>query len=72
MLITLRTLTSDHCRAIVVQVTLDDMWSLDLAKLNGWNLVKDNTAGHEDFAEGEDSASESSGDDADNECSRML
>ncbi|KAF8055334.1 KLHDC4 [Scenedesmus sp. PABB004] len=27
------------------EITLDDMWSLDLAKLDGWNLVKENTVG---------------------------
>lgn len=37
------------------------MWSLDLVKLNGWNLVKDNTVGQEDFAEGDGADSESSG-----------
>ena len=47
-----------------VQVTLDDMWSLDLVKLNGWTLVKDNTAGQEEFVDGPAADSESSGDDA--------
>jgi hypothetical protein len=31
---------------------LDDLWKLDLAKLDGWMMVKDNTAGKEDFEEG--------------------
>lgn len=31
------------------EVTLDDMWSLDLVKLDGWTLVKENTMGEEVF-----------------------
>lgn len=31
------------------EITLDDMWSLDLVKLDGWNLVKENTVGEEVF-----------------------
>jgi hypothetical protein len=31
------------------EVTLDDMWSLDLVKLDGWSLVKENTMGEEVF-----------------------
>jgi len=30
-------------------VTLDDIWSLDLAKLNGWQSVSENTAGEDAF-----------------------
>ena len=26
-------------------VTLDDLWSLDLNKLDGWHCVKENTSG---------------------------
>jgi hypothetical protein len=48
-----------------VQVTLDDLWSLDLVKLNGWKQVKDNTAGKEDFEENIKSASEDESDDED-------
>jgi hypothetical protein len=29
------------------EVALDDMWCLDLVKLDGWNLVKENTSGEE-------------------------
>ncbi|EIE25653.1 galactose oxidase [Coccomyxa subellipsoidea C-169] len=32
-------------------VTLDDMWSLDLTKLNGWRCIKENTEGEEAFVE---------------------
>lgn len=31
------------------EITLDDMWRLDLAKLDGWQLVKENTVGEEIF-----------------------
>jgi hypothetical protein len=31
------------------EITLDDMWSLDLVKLDGWQLVKENTVGEEVF-----------------------
>lgn len=31
------------------EVTLDDMWSLDLVKLDGWQLIKENTMGEEVF-----------------------
>mmetsp|Transcript_4365 Transcript_4365/g.11848 ORF Transcript_4365/g.11848 Transcript_4365/m.11848 type:complete len:564 (-) Transcript_4365:268-1959(-) len=31
------------------EVTLDDIWSLDLNKLDGWNLVKENTVGEDAF-----------------------
>lgn len=34
-------------------VTLDDLWSLDLSKLNGWRCVKENTEGEEAFVEEE-------------------
>jgi hypothetical protein len=33
----------------LVQITLDDLWKLDLVKLDGWQMVKDNTAGKADF-----------------------
>lgn len=49
---------------MTLQVTLDDVWSLDLVKLNGWKLMKDNTAGKEDFAEGGHVDSESGESDA--------
>ena len=39
------------------------MWRLDLEKLNGWTLVKDNTVGQEDFADGPAADSDSSGSD---------
>ncbi len=32
-------------------VTLDDVWSLDLMKLNGWRCVKENTEGDEAFVD---------------------
>jgi hypothetical protein len=31
------------------EITLDDMWSLDLVKLDGWQLFKENTVGEEVF-----------------------
>ncbi|GBG00053.1 hypothetical protein Rsub_12797 [Raphidocelis subcapitata] len=31
------------------EITLDDMWRLDLAKLDGWTLVQENTVGEEVF-----------------------
>lgn len=37
------------------EVTLDDMWSLDLVKLDGWTLVKENSMGDEAFRKGSDS-----------------
>ena len=44
-------------------ISLDDIWCLDLMKLNGWQCVKPNSAGEEVFQEVEDeeSDSESSG-----------
>lgn len=30
-------------------MTLDDIWSLDLIKLNGFRCVKENTAGEDAF-----------------------
>jgi hypothetical protein len=42
------------------QVTLDDIWKLDLSKLTGWVLVKDNTAGKEDFEDEEETEHSSS------------
>jgi hypothetical protein len=47
-----------------LQVTLDDIWSLDVVKLDGWKLIKDNTAGKEDFAENGAEESESEDSDA--------
>ena len=32
-------------------VTLDDIWSLDLIKLNGWRSIKENTAGEDAYKE---------------------
>jgi hypothetical protein len=34
-------------------VTLDDLWSLDLKKLDGWRCVKENTAGEDAFRDDE-------------------
>ncbi len=42
------------------EITLDDMWSLDLAKLDGWQVLRENTIGEEMFVE--DKAKESSDD----------
>ena len=35
-------------------VVLDDIWTLDLSKLDGWKCVKENTQGEEAFKEGSD------------------
>jgi Galactose oxidase, central domain len=32
------------------EITLDDLWSLNLAKMDGWSLLQGNTAGEELFA----------------------
>ena len=32
------------------EITLDDLWALDLAKMDGWSLLQGNTAGEELFA----------------------
>lgn len=52
------------------EVTLDDLWTLDLAKLDGWHMVKDNTVGQADFAADDAPSSDSDSwqsDDADDE-----
>lgn len=41
------------------EVTLDDLWKLDLVKLDGWRRVKDNTVGREDFEGAGDGSSDS-------------
>jgi hypothetical protein len=50
-------------------VTLDDLWYLDLKKLDGWRCVKENTAGEDVFKEDDwESASDegtAAGDDSD-------
>ncbi len=33
------------------EITLDDMWALDLAKLDGWQPLRDNSIGEELFVE---------------------
>lgn len=35
-------------------VVLDDLWCLDLARLDGWNCVKENTEGEHAFKDGSD------------------
>lgn len=47
----------DGKRIVYRQVTLDDLWRLDLAKLDGWHMVKDNTAGKADFEAGDAASS---------------
>ena len=42
-------------------VTLDDLWLLDLQKLQGWRCVKENTAGEEAFADEEGWETDSAG-----------
>lgn len=42
------------------EITLDDIWRVDLAKRNGWVLVKDNSAGAADFEASATSSSDGS------------
>ncbi len=46
-------------------VSLDDLWALDLNKLDGWRCVKENTTG--DVKEILDSEEDSNSGDSDNE-----
>lgn len=48
-----------------LQITLDDLWSLDVVKLSGWQLVQDNSAGKEDFQEDTQQPSDSDGSEED-------
>ena len=54
--------TQQDDSVIDMQVTLDDLWKLDLAKLDGWHMVKDNTAGQDDFKEQAEAESSSGSD----------
>ncbi len=45
--------------AALQEITLDDMWSLDLVKLDGWNLVRENTVGEELLKKGAGDGSDS-------------
>ena len=45
-------------------VVLDDIWTLDLAKLDGWKCVKENTEGENAFKEESDWESEHDSDDS--------
>ena len=47
----------------LADVTLDDIWKLDLNKLDGWTCVKENTAGDDAFREPEDSDDDGPGGD---------
>lgn len=44
---------------LLQEITLDDMWSLDLVKLDGWNLVRENTVGEELLKKGAGDGSDS-------------
>ena len=48
----------------LADVTLDDIWKLDLNKLDGWTCVKENTAGDDAIREPEDSDDDGPGGDA--------
>lgn len=37
-----------------MDVVLDDIWTLDLMKRDGWNCVRENTCGEEAFNEDSD------------------
>ncbi len=45
-------------------VPLDDLWSLDLNKLDGWRCIKENSGGEDAFREVDEDAS---GEDEDGE-----
>ena len=45
-------------------ITLDDLWALDLAKLDGWVCIQPNTAGDDVFEEDPDWATDESDADA--------
>jgi len=47
------------------EITLDDLWTLDVAKMDGWNLVKENTMGEEVFKQMAGQAASSDDDDMD-------
>lgn len=44
-------------------VPLDDLWMLDLGKLDGWRCIKENSGGEDAFRELEESSDEGSDDD---------
>lgn len=46
-------------------MTLDDIWKLDLNKLDGWACVKENTVGEDAFRDPEDSDEDSEKADSD-------
>lgn len=39
--------TTHHKQVAHTDVVLDDVWSLDLSKLDGWTCVQENTGGEE-------------------------
>lgn len=41
-------------------VPLDDLWTLDLAKLDGWRCIKENSGGEDAFRELEESSDDGS------------
>ena len=43
-------------------MTLDDLWALDLQKLQGWRCVKENAAGEDAFADEAGWETDSAGD----------
>lgn len=48
-------------------ITLDDMWKLDLAKLDGWSCVRANTAGEDAFRDDSSDWEEAGGGDDEEE-----
>lgn len=50
------------------EVTLDDVWSLDLAKLDGWCMIKENTCGEAAFKAAAGDLTSSDGEDDGEEC----
>jgi hypothetical protein len=52
-----------HLQVGAKEITLDDMWALDVQKLDGWQLVRENTVGEEVFKQA--AAAGDGGDDSD-------
>lgn len=54
----------DSTHPLAPSPTTDDLWSLDLNKLDGWRCVKENTVGEEAFRELSDEEWETDSDDS--------
>lgn len=49
------------------EITLDDMWSLDLNKLQHWSLVKEVSVPEQEFKQAGEESSDGEGEDEDEE-----